>query len=48
MIFNRESGCVKVWISLIIDEIYTIEQIPKLFNLKECVINTLKDMNYIR
>lgn len=41
--FNKESGCVKVWVTLIMGGVYKIEQVPKLFNLKACVIDVLKE-----
>ncbi|MGG2091230.1 hypothetical protein AB1283_25935 [Bacillus sp. S13(2024)] len=43
--FNENSGLVKVWVSLILAGTYTVEQVPKLSNLKEAVtevINGLK------
>ena len=37
MIFNKNSGCVRVWVTLIMSGVYTYEQVPKLFNLQEQV-----------
>lgn len=37
MKFNKESGCTKVWITLIMNGVYTYEQVPALLNLRECV-----------
>ncbi|WP_125001529.1 hypothetical protein [Clostridium tagluense] len=42
--FKKESGCVKVWITLIVGGTYKFEQVPKLFNLREMVGEVLKDM----
>ena len=39
--FNKDSGCVKVWVTLIMGGTYTYEQVPKLLNLKECVKEVL-------
>lgn len=41
--FNKESGCVKVWVTLIMGGVYKVKHIPNLFNLKECVIAVLKE-----
>ncbi|MEW9093929.1 MAG: hypothetical protein AB2417_02505 [Clostridiaceae bacterium] len=35
--FNKESGLVYVWVSLIMNGTYTVEQVPTLSNLKEVV-----------
>ncbi|MBW9159759.1 hypothetical protein [Clostridium tagluense] len=45
--FNKQSGCVQVWITLIVGGIYKFEQCPKLFNLREMVGEVLKDMGAI-
>ena len=37
MIFTKDSGLVKVWVSLIMVGTYTLDQVPTLFNLKEVV-----------
>lgn len=39
--FNKNSGCVKVWVSLIMDGVYSYEQVPPLLNLQECVKEVL-------
>lgn len=44
--FNKESGCVKVWVTLIMNGTYKVEQVPNLLNLKECVNNVLKDVGF--
>ncbi|GCD13282.1 hypothetical protein [Clostridium tagluense] len=46
--FTKNSGCTKVWITLIIGGTYTFEQVPKLFNLREMVGEVLKDMGAIK
>ncbi|NFQ35972.1 hypothetical protein FDF77_17260 [Clostridium sporogenes] len=45
--FNKESGCVKVWVTLIMGGTYTFEQVPKLLNLQECVKEVLIEMGAI-
>ena len=42
--FSKNSGLVKVWISLIIAGTYKKEQVPKLDNLKEVVYKVLEEM----
>ncbi|MBU3176103.1 hypothetical protein KPL47_06940 [Clostridium estertheticum] len=42
--FTKNSGCTKVWITLIIGGVYKFEQCPKLFNLRDMVGEVLKDM----
>lgn len=44
--FNKNSGCVKVWVSLILNGTYTLEQCPTLINLHDCVEEVLKDMGF--
>lgn len=41
MFFNKESGLVAVWVDLIKKGIYTVDQVPKLRNLKEVVTEVL-------
>ncbi|OOO62026.1 hypothetical protein BS637_09495 [Clostridium tepidum] len=45
--FNKESGCVKVWVTLILNGTYKVEQVPNLLNLKECVKEVLKDVGFV-
>ncbi|MEK4167320.1 hypothetical protein NST18_12780 [Anoxybacillus sp. FSL W8-0104] len=43
--FNENSGLVKVWVSLVLNGTYTLDQVPKLSNLKEVVtqvVNSVK------
>lgn len=42
--FNKESGCTKVWVTLIMNGTYTYEQVPALLNLRECVGEVLKEI----
>ena len=37
MAFTRNSGLVKVWVSLVLAGTYTLDQVPQLFNLKDVV-----------
>lgn len=39
--FNKDSGLVKVWVTLIQNGTYTIDQVPNLSNLKEVVESVL-------
>jgi len=44
MIFSKDSGLVKVWVSLVMAGTYTLEQVPALFNLKEVVAEVINSM----
>ncbi|MFV0497505.1 MAG: hypothetical protein ACK5L0_04930 [Candidatus Fimivivens sp.] len=37
MIFTKDSGLVKVWVSLVLLGVYNVEQVPGLFNLRTAV-----------
>ncbi|SYX85885.1 hypothetical protein [Paenibacillus alvei] len=37
MNFTKDSGLVKVWVGLVMVGTYKLEQVPKLFNLKDAV-----------
>jgi len=37
MNFTKDSGLVKVWVGLVMVGVYKMEQVPKLFNLKDAV-----------
>lgn len=41
--FNKNSGLVKVWVSLIMAGTYTLEQCPSLSNLKDVVTEVIGD-----
>ncbi|AUM96140.1 MULTISPECIES: hypothetical protein [Clostridium] len=45
--FNKESGCVKVWVTLIMNGTYPADQVPPLLNLQECVKGVLKDVGFV-
>jgi len=40
--FNENSGLVQVWLRLIKNNNYTIDQVPNISNLKEIVIKILE------
>jgi len=44
MVFDRNSGLVKVWVSLVLSGVYTLEQVPELFNLREVVMEVINNM----
>jgi hypothetical protein len=44
MEFNKNSGCVKVWVTLIVAGIYQYKDVPNLLNLQEQVKLVLADM----
>ena len=37
MTFTKDSALVKTWVSLILSGVFTVEQVPKLFNLRDVV-----------
>lgn len=43
MTFTKDSGLVKVWVSLVLANKYTLEQVPELLNLKEIVTEVLSE-----
>lgn len=43
MIFTRESAMVKVWVSLVLAGTYTLEQVPKLSNMKDVVTEVVNE-----
>lgn len=44
--FNKNSGLVKVWVSVILVGTYTYEQVPNLSNLKTVVGEVLNEVGY--
>lgn len=42
--FNENSGLVKVWVSLVLNGTYTLDQVPELSNLKEVVTQVVNSM----
>ncbi len=45
MIFTKDSAIVKVWVSLVLSGVCTLEQVPALFNLKEVVAEVINEMS---
>lgn len=45
--FNKNSGLVKVWVSLILNGTYTYDQVPKLSNLQEQVKLILIEVGFM-
>lgn len=43
MTFTKDSGLVKVWVSLVLAGTYTLEQVPQLFNLKTMVTEVVNE-----
>lgn len=43
MTFTKDSGLVKVWVSLVMAGTYKAEQVPVLFNLKTVVTEVISD-----
>lgn len=41
MTFTKESGLVKVWVSLVVAGTYTVDQVPQLYNLKTVVLEVV-------
>ena len=39
--FTKNSGLVKVWVSLVLAGTYKLEQVPALFNLKDVVTDVV-------
>ena len=37
MVFTKNSALVKTWVGLVVSGVYTKEQVPKLFNLRDVV-----------
>lgn len=44
MTFTKNSGLVKVWVSLVLDGTYKLEQVPELLNLKETVTEVVNGL----
>ncbi len=45
MVFAKNSALVKVWVSLVLSGTYTLDEVPKLFNLKEVVAEVINEMS---
>mgnify|MGYP007005352202 FL=1 len=44
MKFTKDSGLVKTWISLVLCGVFTLEQVPNLFNLKSVVSEVINSV----
>ena len=44
MTYTKESLIVKTWVSLVMAGIYTVEQVPNLFNLRAVVQEVLDSL----
>lgn len=44
MTFTKDSGLVKTWVSLILSGVFTLEQVPDLFNLREVVTEIINSL----
>lgn len=42
--FNKESGCTKIWVTLILNGTYEYKDVPRLLNLQECVKEVLVEI----
>ena len=43
MKFTKNHQIVKSWVALVLARTYTVDQVPKLFNLREVVIEVLSE-----
>ncbi len=41
--FTKESGLVKIWVSNVQSDLYTLEQVPILYNLRDLVAEVLEN-----
>ena len=44
MVFTRNSGLVKTWLSLVLSGIFTVDQVPALFNLRSVVAEIVNEL----
>ena len=44
MKFTKDSGLVKTWTSLVLCGLFTLEQVPNLFNLKSVVSEVINSV----
>jgi len=44
MTFTKNSGLVKTWVSLILCGVFTLEQVPNLFNLRAVVTEIVNSL----
>lgn len=45
--FNKDSGLTKVWVSLVMSGVYTLEQVPTFFGLRDAVKEVLKEIGMV-
>lgn len=45
MNFTKDSGLVKVWVSLVLNGSYELSQVPELYNLKDVVTQVVNQAN---
>ena len=44
MIFTKNSGLTKTWVSLVMCGVFTVEQVPNLFNLRSIVKEIINEV----
>lgn len=44
MTFTKTSGLVKTWVSLVLCGVFTLEQVPNLFNLRAVVTEIVNSL----
>lgn len=44
MTFTKNSGLVKTWVSLVLCGIFTVDQVPGLFNLRTVVAEIVNEV----
>jgi hypothetical protein len=44
MKFSKNSGLVKTWVSLVLCGVFTVEQVPNLFNLRTIVTEIVNEV----
>lgn len=42
--FNKDSIVVKSWVTMVMAGVYTIEQVPTIFGIREAVETVLKEL----
>jgi len=43
VVFTKESGLVKVWVSLVLAGTYRLDQVPELYNLRDVVTEVVNE-----
>ncbi|MCD8369562.1 MAG: hypothetical protein LUC94_04370 [Clostridiales bacterium] len=44
MTFSKDSALVKTWVSLVVSGVFTVDQVPKLFNLRDVVSDIVSSL----